>query len=112
MITLPFTQYYLNHKTLVDVLENNVITTVIPFVTFIVVTVATAITIVTLKRMMAWREETANTSRQKSQVPFFFRFLPVSHNLLVPNLATAVFACWTEAAVRQLQKTDCLNAKG
>ena len=42
-------------------------------------------------------------------------FVEGGHTLLhpsLPSLATAVFACWPEAALRQLQKTDCLNLKG
>ena len=68
IISMPPTRYYLNHKSLIDVLENFVIMTVIPFVTFVVVTVATVITIVTLKRVMAWREGAATSSSKKSQV--------------------------------------------
>ena len=30
-------------------------------------------------------------------------------NPFLPGLATALFVCWLEAAMRQLQKTDCLN---
>ena len=33
-------------------------------------------------------------------------------NPFLPSLATAVLACWPEAAVKQLQNTDCLNPKG
>ena len=33
-------------------------------------------------------------------------------NPFLPSLATAVLACWPEAVVRQLQKTDCFNPKG
>ena len=68
MVTLPSTPYYLNYKALIDALDNHVIMTVIPFVTFVVVTVATAITIVRLRRVMTWRRKSASTCRRSSQV--------------------------------------------
>ena len=39
-------------------------------------------------------------------------FLVNQFNPFLPNLDTAVLACWPEAAMRQLQKTDSLNPKG
>ena len=33
-------------------------------------------------------------------------------NIFLPCLATAMLACWSEAAARQLQKTYSLNTKG
>ena len=37
---------------------------------------------------------------------------PIYVNPFLPSLATAMLACWPEAAARQLQKTDCLNLNG
>ena len=46
-------------------------------------------------------------------ISFFFFFCKLMDiNPFLPNLATAVLACWPETAVRQPQKTDCLNPKG
>ena len=66
--TLASTPYYLNYKALIDALDNHVIMTVIPFVTYVVVTMATAITIVKLRSVMKWRRKSASTCRRSSQV--------------------------------------------
>ena len=64
----PPTSQYINNKFLIDVLENFVITTAVPFVTFVVVALATAITNVTLRRAMAWRDGAGQGNSKKSQV--------------------------------------------
>ena len=56
MYELVSTQLYLDNAQVFDVLENIVIMAVIPISTFVVVVVATAATVVQLKRAITWRQ--------------------------------------------------------
>ena len=56
MYELVSTQLYLDNSQVFDVLENIVIMAVIPISTFVVVVVATAATVVQLKRVITWRQ--------------------------------------------------------
>nr|KAG5713991.1 hypothetical protein BaRGS_020319 [Batillaria attramentaria] len=51
------TQFSLDHEVLVDVLVNIILKTVVPLTTFVVIAIATAITVIRLKRAISWREE-------------------------------------------------------
>ena len=53
---LVSTQLYLNHPRVFDVLENILITAIIPLSNFTVVVVATSATVVQLKRVIVWRQ--------------------------------------------------------
>ena len=55
MYDLVSTQLYLDHPQVFDVLENIVITAIIPISIFVVV-VATSATVVQLKRAITWRQ--------------------------------------------------------
>ena len=59
---LTTTEFYSQHKVLYDVVENTFLMIVIPFTTFTVVTIATAITVVQLKRAIAWRHGSSSSS--------------------------------------------------
>ena len=50
------TQLYLDNSKFFDVLENIVIMAIIPIFTFVVVVVATSVTVVQLKRVIVWRQ--------------------------------------------------------
>ena len=52
---LVSSQLYLDNSQFFDVLENVVITTTFPIITFIVVVVSTSVTVVQLKRVIVWR---------------------------------------------------------
>ena len=56
MYDLVSTQLYLDHPQVFDVLENIVITAIIPISIFVVVVVATSATVVQLKRAITWRQ--------------------------------------------------------
>ena len=56
MYELVSTQLYLDNSQVFDVLENIVIMAVIPISTFVVVVIATAATVVQLKRVIVWRQ--------------------------------------------------------
>ena len=59
---LTTTEFFSQHKVLYDVLENTFLMIVIPFTTFTVVTIATAVTVVQLKRAIAWRHGSSSSS--------------------------------------------------
>ena len=54
---LMSTRLYHDHPQVFDVLENMVLATLIPIVTFVVVVVATTATVVQLKRVIDWRQK-------------------------------------------------------
>ena len=56
MYELVSTQLYLDNAQVFDVLENIVITAIIPISNFVVVVVATSATVVQLKRVITWRQ--------------------------------------------------------
>ena len=56
MYDLVSTQLYLDNPEVFDVLENVVIMAIIPISTFVVVVVATSVTVVQLKRVIVWRQ--------------------------------------------------------
>ena len=59
---LTTTEFRSQYILLYNIVENTLVMIVIPFTTFIVVTVATAITVVQLKRAIAWRHGSSSTS--------------------------------------------------
>ena len=61
------TQLYLDNSKFFDVLENVVIMAIIPIFTFVVVFLATSITVVQLKRVIVWRQR-ASASADGTEV--------------------------------------------
>ena len=61
------TQLYLDNSQFFDVLENVVIMAIIPIFTFVVVVVATSITVVQLNRVIVWRQR-ASASVDRREV--------------------------------------------
>ena len=59
---LTTTEFRSQYILLYNIVENTFIMTVIPFTTFTVVTIATAITVVQLKRAIAWRHGSSSSS--------------------------------------------------
>nr|KAG5701042.1 hypothetical protein BaRGS_008763 [Batillaria attramentaria] len=63
------TKFYLENKAFVDFMHSTIITIAVPFTTFVVVGVATGLTVINLKRAIAWRESSAaNSATMKSQI--------------------------------------------
>ena len=56
MYELVSSQMYLDNPQVFDVLENIVITAIIPISNFVIVVVATSATVVQLKRVITWRK--------------------------------------------------------
>ncbi|KAL8577622.1 hypothetical protein ACOMHN_036813 [Nucella lapillus] len=94
IINLPGTPYYLRHQELLDFLENYVIMSVIPSVTFVVVTIATLITVIKLRSVMLWREKSAaGSSNKRSQVALVKMLVVVSCIYIVtasPNVILGI----------------------
>ena len=67
MYDLASTQLYQHDPEVFDVLENMLIGTIIPVVTFVVVVVATTATVVQLKRVIDWRQR-ASTNVDGTEV--------------------------------------------
>ena len=74
---LVSTQLYLDNPEVFDVLENVVIMAIIPISTFIVVVVATSVTVVQLKRVILWRQG-ASASADGTEVESCMPFFPLS----------------------------------
>ena len=69
------TQLYLDHPQFFDVVENIIIMAIIPISTFIVVVVATSVTVVQLKRVILWRQRasfSADGTEVESCKPLFY----------------------------------------
>ena len=74
LYNLAPTQLYLDHPQFFDVVENIIIMAIIPISTFIVVVVATSVTVVQLKRVILWRQgasASADGTEVESCMPFF-----------------------------------------
>nr|KAG5693114.1 hypothetical protein BaRGS_014064 [Batillaria attramentaria] len=88
---LALTQFYFDNQKLIDVVENTFLMIVIPFTTFIVVTAATAVTVVKLKRAITWRETSGSDSTiNKRQMALAKMLVVVSCVYILtaaPNLA-------------------------
>nr|KAG5693116.1 hypothetical protein BaRGS_014066 [Batillaria attramentaria] len=88
---LTMTQFFFDNRQLIDVVENTFLMIVIPFFTFIVVSAATAVTVVKLKRAITWRETSGSDSTiSKRQVALAKMLVVVSCVYILtaaPNLA-------------------------
>ena len=81
---LVSTHRYLDHPQFFDVVENVVIMAIIPISTFVVVVVATSVTVVQLKRVILWRQG-ASASADGTEVESFKPFFPVLQRRLLKN---------------------------
>ena len=88
---LTTTEFYSEHKFLYDIVENTLIMIVIPFATFAVVTIATAITVVQLKRAIAWRHGSSSSSSSDAREVALVKMLVVVSLIYIissaPNIA-------------------------
>ena len=88
---LTTTEFYSQYELLYDVVENTLIIIVIPFATFSVVTIATAITVVQLKRAIAWRHGSSSSSSSDVREVVLVKMLVVVSLIYItaaaPNIA-------------------------
>ena len=94
MYNLVSAQFYLDHHQFFDVVENVVIMAIIPISTFVVVVVATSVTVVQLKRIILWRKgasASADGTEVKSCMPFFLSFSVLQRRLLKIKMRTRRF---------------------
>ena len=91
VLFLTTTDFYSQHKLLYDVLVNMFPMIVIPFATFAVVTIATAITVVQLKRAIAWRHDFSSSSSSDAREMSLVKMLVVVSLIYIissaPNIA-------------------------
>ena len=76
---LVSTQLYLDNYQIFDVLENIVIMAIIPICSFVVVVVATAATVVQLKRAITWRQR-ASANVDGTEVARYMMFVAIRTN--------------------------------
>ena len=76
MYELVSTQLYLDNYQVIDVLENIVIMAIIPICSFVVVVVATAATVVQLKRVVTWRQ-IASANVDGTEVARYMMFVAI-----------------------------------
>ena len=87
---LRTTRLYRDNRVVFDLLVHVVIMTVIPFVTFFVVVVATALTVIQLKRAMAWRSSASANADTRKERRLVVMLVTVSCLFIVtasPNIA-------------------------
>nr|KAG5712161.1 hypothetical protein BaRGS_014511 [Batillaria attramentaria] len=88
---LTLTQFYFDNRLLYNIVENTFLMIVIPFFTFIVVSAATAVTVVKLKRAVTWRETSGcDSAISKRQIALAKMLVVVSCVYILtaaPNLA-------------------------
>nr|KAG5709228.1 hypothetical protein BaRGS_017980 [Batillaria attramentaria] len=87
---LRSTRLYLDNRLLFDFLENTVIMAVIPFLTFIVVVVATTVTVIQLKRAISWRKKSTAGADIRKEVALVKMLVVVSAIYIFtasPNIA-------------------------
>ena len=93
MYDLVSSQLYLDNAQVFDVLENIVIMAVIPISTFVVVVVATAATVVQLKRAITWRQR-ASANVDGTEVVCWRLFAGVLLLLFVYLFVCFLFGTW------------------
>ena len=88
---LTTTDFYSQQKLLYHVMQNTFLMIVIPFATFAVVTIATAITVVQLKRAIAWRHGSSSSSSSDAREMSLVKMLVVISLIYIissaPNIA-------------------------
>ena len=87
---LRSTQLYRDNPVPFDILENIIVMTVIPFFTFFAVVVATALTVIQLKRAMAWRTGASANADTRKEHRLVVMLVTVSCLFIVtasPNIA-------------------------
>ena len=88
---LTTTEFHSQHKLLYDIVENTILMIVIPFGTFAVVIIATAITVVQLKRAIAWRHGSSSSSSSGTRDVALVKMLVVVSLIYIissaPNIA-------------------------
>ena len=88
---LATSEFYFRQKILFDVLENTFLMIVIPFTTFTSVMIATAITVVQLKRAIAWRHGSSSSSSSDVREVALVKMLVVVSLIYItssaPNIA-------------------------
>ncbi|XP_025101169.1 probable G-protein coupled receptor 32 [Pomacea canaliculata] len=92
---LGVTKLYLQNQYVFDIVENTIIMTVIPFTTYIVVVLATAVTVVQLNRALAWRQMwgssvSSSTARQTLLVKMLVAVSCIYILLTSPNIALGI----------------------
>ena len=88
---LTTTEFRSQYILLYNIVENTLIMIVIPFFTFTVVTIATAITVVQLKRAIAWRHGSSSSSSSDVREVALVKMLVVVYLIYIissaPNVA-------------------------
>ena len=104
-VFLTTTEFYFQHKVLYDVVENTFLMIVIPFTTFTVVTIATAITVVQLKRAIAWRHGFSSTSSSDAREVALVKMLVVVSLIYIISSAPNVALGLTRLLVTEFHPT-------
>nr|KAG5702693.1 hypothetical protein BaRGS_013330 [Batillaria attramentaria] len=66
VLTLVPTKFYADYKAFADFIQTTVLSIFIPFSTFIVVSIATLITVINLRKALTWRQKIASKSSNTS----------------------------------------------
>ena len=97
---LTTTEFHSQHKVLYNVMQNTFLMIVIPFTTFTVVTIATAVTVVQLKRAIAWRHGSSSSSSSDVREVALVKMLVVVSLIYIISSAPNVALGLTKLMVR------------
>ena len=102
---LATSEFYFRQKILFDVLENTFLMIVIPFTTFTSVMIATAITVVQLKRAIAWRHGSSSSSSSDAREVALVKMLVVVSLIYIITAAPNVVLGLTRLLVPEFLHT-------
>ena len=102
---LTTTEFRSQYILLYNIVENTLIMIVIPFTTFTVVTIATAITVVQLKRAIAWRHGSSSTSSSDVREVALVKMLVVVSLIYIITAAPNVALGMTKLLVPEFLHT-------
>ena len=105
-VFLTTTEFYFQHKVLYDVVENTFLMIVIPFTTFTVVTIATAITVVQLKRAIAWRHGSSTSAASDAREMALVKMLVVVSLIYIASTAPNIALGLTKLLVLDFNHTQ------
>ena len=99
-------QFYIQHRVLYNAVVNTFLMIVIPFATFVIVTIATAITVVQLKRAIAWRHGSSTSAASDAREMALVKMLVVVSLIYIASTAPNIALGLTKLLVLDFNHTQ------